>query len=82
MSDLLLVWEMVPEATTLYVIPEGSDMAEMAVASAGKYINGDDLPDDHAIFKLSERLEDYPHLPDGGMAEGPFSKVIVCGFFM
>jgi len=79
---VLLVWEEVPESTKLYVFEETSDMAKWALASVGKYINQDDLEDDHPLHQLSENLGQFDELPHDKVAVGPFSKVVVCGFVM
>jgi hypothetical protein len=79
-SEVLLVWELIPEETHLYTFDEGSEMAELAVAAAGKYINHNDEEDD-AVNQLNVKLEDHKDCKiDGLLAEGTFSKVSICGF--
>lgn len=79
---ILLIWHYgaADYEIRLYACEENSRMAELAIASAGKYINSDDLPEDHPIFELNDILEcDEDYCSDA--REGPFSKAIVlCGF--
>lgn len=75
---ILLIWHN-GDNIRLYVCKENSPMAKLAEASAGKYINSDDLPDDHPIFKLNDILEcDEDYCTD--VRAGPFSQAILCGF--
>ena len=82
---VLLIWEDIPEVTKAYVIEAGTKVAELAKASHGYFINGED---NEAVIALSEALVgaecDYSshdagkeHIPGG-----PFSAVYICGFVM
>ncbi len=83
-KSLLLIWEMIPEETRLFSIPEGHELALLAELSAGKYINSDDLEEDHAIFKLNDKLNgsDQYAIRNDSIFIGPFTRAIICGFIM
>lgn len=80
---ILLIWEQVPECTTPYIL--SGELAELALQSAGKYVNSANLPANHPIYKLSDALEEL-----GGAvlsSEEPIDvsdidKVVICGFIM
>ena len=82
---VLLVWESIPDSIDFYAIPEDNEIVAAMEASAGLYINSDDLDENHPIFELSEWLA-----TDAGKScklkgpshEGPFSKVISTGCMM
>ena len=86
---VLLIWEQVPETTTLYAL-EG-ELAELAIEAAGYYINGED---NDAVLKLSERISDlecdpnYTALGHNECHEAfdvtgvSFDKVVIAGFIM
>ena len=80
-GKILLVWEEIPESVSLYVLDEGTKIAELALASAGFYINSDDT-EGHPIEELNEALVGREKLPADEVAVGPFSKVVVCGSIM
>ena len=82
MGDILLVWEAIPESTDCYIIKQGTNLAELAFLSAGKYINGDDLEEGDPIYALSEQLSKEKSVSMEGPIVGPFSAVVVCGFLM
>lgn len=83
MAKVLLVWEVVPEQTKLFVFEEGTELCDLALRSAGKYINQDDVEDGDPIDLLNDALESLSPDGDGNtVLEGPFSKVVVCGFIM
>jgi hypothetical protein len=83
---ILLVWDESPEQIRLFAFDEGSEAAQWALASAGKYINCDDVADGDPIDKLNLWLDgrsDAPvPTPLSNPATGPFSQVVLCGFMM
>lgn len=83
-GKLLLIWEEIPENTKLYAFDEGSELAKLAEGSAGKFINCDDLEEDDPIHALSEKLADAEEIGgrSGNIVQGPFSRVVICGFAM
>ena len=83
-AKLLLVWEQVGEQAFLYVLDTDSTEAQWARESAGFYINADDLPDDHAIFKLNAALGGKHGRPkeEARHLTGPFAEAVICGFFL
>lgn len=76
---MLLVWEEVPEKTSLYEIEMGTEQAEWAMASAGCYINGGDETEE--LNKLSMWLATQTPLP-GSSSKEVYHGVNVCGFIM
>ena len=78
MPQILLIWDDAQASPTFYRLTAGSDIAQLAVASAGQYINSGDLPEDHAIYKLNDALENMPSTPCGEPILGPFETVVVC----
>lgn len=89
MSDsspqLLLIWCNIPDEMKAFAIPHTSELASIAIASAGKYINGDELEEDHPIFHLNNRLEGDHGLEEIPITEpilGNFSTVVICGFIL
>jgi hypothetical protein len=85
-GTLLLVWEEVPDSIKLFILGADSKVGKLALASAGKYINSDDLDDDHPIFELSEVLsqlvKEGSYLTPEKPINGPFDTVVVCGFIL
>lgn len=84
MKKILLLWNESPDLITAFILDEDSKEAKLAVASAGMYINSDDLDEDHEIFQLNEWVgenKDKGHGEDGPI-EGPFERVIICGFVL
>ncbi len=88
-EKVLLIWEEVPDYTKMYELDAGSEEARLAVLSANKYINSDDLPDDHPIFKLNELLEKLTpsygrNVEDAptGVIYGPYKFIVFCGFYL
>lgn len=80
----LLVWQNIPDSTQCFVLT--GKWAERAKKCAGVYINGEALKDDHVIFQLDKALgkkkvEGIKELPANKACEGPFSSVVVCGFY-
>lgn len=82
MGKILLIWEEVPEITKLYILDEGSEIADLALKSAGKFINSDNVDEGDPVELLSEKLPGLQHLEIDQVVEGPFSKAVVCGFIM
>lgn len=84
MNRLLLIWEMVPDEVKMFSIEEGTELASLAEQSAGLYINGDDIEETHAIFKLNELLLEIEDAStrETGVVTGPFTRVIICGFLL
>lgn len=82
---ILLIWQNIPDNTKFFRVHESSDIGAMALSSSGKYINGDDLPEDHPIFTLSEMISenklDEIENPHGTINE-LFNKIVICGFFL
>ena len=83
-NKILLVWDENPDQIRFFILEEGTELAEWALASAGLYINGDDIEDGHPIHKLSEAIGDKKIESFDGktVIEGPFSKVVSCGFYL
>ncbi len=81
-TDILLVWNEVPEIVKFFVLDEKSDIGKIAIKSAGKYINGCDVDDNDPIHQLYEMLVNYKGISSDQVAIGPFQKVVVCGFIM
>lgn len=80
MNKVLLIWDGGDCAPVYYVFDHGTEMADLAIASAGHYINGDDLPDDHAIYTLNEKLTEHESSWCDKPIKGDFVTVVVCGF--
>lgn len=76
---VLLIWEEVPEKTTLYSL-EG-EMAELAIAAAGYYINSED---NNAVHALSEKLSSLESLGHSYCHEAfdisGHDKAVIAGF--
>jgi hypothetical protein len=79
---LLLIWDNCEGMPQYYTFPDDSEMAKLAVASAGKYINGDDLPEDHAIYALNDKLVHFAGNDCFKPIIGPFTQVVVCGYIV
>lgn len=84
-KHLLLVWDENPEKVSLFVIPlSNTELCDLARRSNDCYINGDEYPDDHAIFALNERLATDE--AKAYLKEAPIKRLIVevvkCGFIM
>ncbi len=78
----LLLWNAVPENITAYVLESGSELAELAKQSAGKYINGDDVEEGDPIEQLNDRIGELTAIETDTALTGPFDCVVVCGFIM
>lgn len=78
----LLLWNAVPESITAYLLEPGSELAELAKQSAGKYINGDDIMEGDPIDQLNNRLGEITPVKTDEPLTGPFDTVVVCGFIM
>lgn len=84
---MLLVWEIVPEATNCYILDPNSEQASWARDSAGQFINATTKGEDTTnIDKLNEWLDTGEAM--GCLIDehkpiiGPFSEVVICGFVM
>jgi len=86
---VLLIWQQIPEETTGYILD--GYLAELAIQSAGKYINLDDLAEDHPIMKLNNELvadyngdrESLTKIDlDIPISAGMFEVIVVCGFIL
>ena len=55
-NNVLLVWMGDSAEAGLYHLARGSEMHKLAHKAAGKFVNGDDLPEDHALFQLNDLL--------------------------
>lgn len=81
----LLIWQEVPDDQKLFLLSPQTQGELLALArfSAGKYVNGDDLPEDHPIFTLNMKIS-AGELGDSlnwkEALNGPFGSVIICGF--
>lgn len=89
MTKTLIIWETVPNDCFYHVLDneEHKDLIDLAVKSAGCYINADELDVDHPIYVLSDKLDElFPNCPSARSLKeplkGPFSQVIICGFFL
>jgi len=78
----LLLWNAVPESVTAYILEPGSQLAELAKQSAGKYINSDAVEEGDPIDQLNDQLEAMEGIESESVLTGPFDCVIVCGVFM
>lgn len=54
---VLLVWELIPETTEMYLIPADDPILATARAAQGQYINHADLPPDAAVYELNDWLD-------------------------
>ena len=79
---VMLIWEEIPENIKLFLFVAGSEMALLAEASNGFYINGDDLPDNHPLFELNEKLDGFMPSPTCTIKEVYLNGVFRCGFFL
>lgn len=79
---VLLIWEKIPENIKLFLFVTGSDMALLAEASNGFYINGDDLPDNHPIFELNEKIDDFIPSFTCTIKDIYLNGVFRCGFLL
>jgi hypothetical protein len=57
MSNLLLVWEEIPYRSKIFLVPTDHEMAASIRASAGCYINLDDLPIEHPVFLVNDWID-------------------------
>ena len=78
----LLLWNAVPESVTAYLLEPGSELAELAKQSAGKYIGSDDVEEGDPIAMLNDQLEAMEGIETDAILTGPFDCVIVCGYIM
>ncbi len=78
-EKLLLIWEEIPDNVKAYVLDADSPPAKLARQSAGDYINVGDLDEDHAIWALSEALDNVESVEPTEVLKGPFAEVVVCG---
>lgn len=86
----LVIYEQIPDDCYHFVFDDkkDKDIIALAVASAGCYINADDLDENHPIFTLNKMLDAIAAKQGEKVSarsvkkpiKGPFSKVIVCGF--
>lgn len=79
---VMLIWEEIPEDLKIFLFVAGSEMALLAEASNGFYINGDDLPDNHPLFELNEKLDGFIPSPACTIKEVYLNGVFRCGFFL
>lgn len=83
---VMLIWKEIPEDLKIFLFVAGSEMALLAEASNGFYINGDDLPDDlpdeHPIFDLNEKLDGFIPSPACTIKEVYLNGVFRCGYFL
>ena len=79
---VMLIWELWPEELKIFLFVAGSEMVLLAEASNGFYINGDDLPDNHPLFELNEKLDGFMPSPACTIKEVYLNGVFRCGFFL
>lgn len=78
---VLLIWECIPDKTTLYSL-EGK-WADVAIAAAGYYVNSEENTD---LLALSDYLVNLPQLGHSESHEAfdisGHDKVVICGFII
>jgi hypothetical protein len=81
-KNLLLIWDDTAESLRAFVFDASSEYAAWARASAGLYINSDDIPEDHPLELLSTaiRNDEFTPLETKAALTGPFDEVVICGF--
>ena len=79
---VLLIWELWPEELKIFLLPPDSPLVELAKLSDGSYINGDDLPDDHPIFELDEKLEYIAPSDSRNISNIELVALYRCGWFL
>ena len=79
-EKLLLIWEMFPEETSLYLFNTEIEITELARQSNNLYIGGDILSEDHPIFTLNERLKDEEEVTTP--IKDNVVEVVKCGIFL
>lgn len=79
---VLLIWELWPEELKIFMLPTGTALAELAKLSDGWYINGDDLSDDHPIFKLDEELSGIAPTDSKNISGIELMAVYRCGWYL
>jgi hypothetical protein len=77
---MLLMWKQLPENSKTFIVDEDSAIAILAEQVAGRYINSDNEND--ALHELNDLLEHAKDVPQDKPLIGPFSRVVVCGFYM
>lgn len=95
--SILLIWQEIPENLTIYEFPSDHPDREKILACHNKYINSDDLPEDHPIFYVNDRMADengvnyyqeYMLFTDKeepmttGLPHATIDTIIVSGFFL
>lgn len=83
-EKVLLVWQLIPDQTQLYEFDANSDMAKLAIASAGQYINALGVANDAAVHRLSDAIDadKVTPLPSEDIATGLYRTVVLCGFIL
>lgn len=79
---VMLIWELWPEELKIFMLPTGTALAELARLSNGFYINGDDLSDDHPIFKLNEELVGVEPTNSESISSIELVALYRCGWFL
>ena len=79
---VMLIWELWPEELKIFMLPMDTALAELARLSDGCYINGDDLSDDHSIFKLNEELSGIVPTDSKNISSIELVAVYRCGWFL
>jgi hypothetical protein len=89
MTRVLIIYESVPDDLELYSLFVTDEELTMLRACHGKYVNSDDLPDDHPINQLSVWLAEKEDNriykgseQDGKQIQIELSEVIVTGFIL
>jgi hypothetical protein len=81
MNKLLLIWQTIPDDTSVYVIDADSELAALTRQCAGIYINLNN-DDNHVIERVCEQLQDFTACAADQVLTGPFAEVVVCGFVL
>ncbi len=79
---VVLIWELWPEELKLFLLEEGSELAELASLSDNCYINGDKLPDNHPIFLLNEKLVEALPFEGTDTKDQHITAIYRCGWYL
>jgi hypothetical protein len=83
-EKILIVWENIPDDTLLYAVDANGDVGKLAVTCANKFGNsdGNTEDDDANILNLCGMLAEIEHYGIEKVIEGPFARVVVCGWII
>lgn len=79
--SVLIVWEETPEGCKFYLVDEGSEAHQLAVESNDLFINGDSIPDGHALYELNDLLAELNNSEMPIESEN-ITSVYYCGFLL